>query len=473
MKLVFFIAFVLLFPLNVSKTLGLDTVSEEEWMGIYSGDNKVGYSHTYIKPEGKRLEVFEETSLRMTVLGTDQDVKVKSNYVLSGYRLQAFDFSMNAGSVDLNATGKREGNGLKIRVSSVSGTNDISFPLESEPLVSPLLYRWLSERNPRVGKTYEVTLFDPTSVLTGASASSLKATLSVEVEEKIKIPLGVFKTYRVKMTFAGSQTTAWVTKKGETIKEISPPGLLAIRESKDRVLGETLASLDIIEKTAISSDVPLKNARGLKLLRVRVQGIGSTEGLDLGDNNRQFYKDGLIEVRVGDLSKVNSYSIPYSNEEYRSYIAPSGLIQSGNPKMIEKAKEIVEGERDSLKAARKINDWVYRNLEKAPTVSLPNALDVLETRKGDCNEHATLFAALSRSLGIPTKIVLGVVFLDGKFYYHAWDEVFVGSWIAVDPTFGQFPADASHVKFIEGDLSKSIEIIRLVGNIKLEIKEAS
>jgi transglutaminase-like putative cysteine protease len=133
----------------------------------------------------------------------------------------------------------------------------------------------------------------------------------------------------------------------------------------------------------------------------------------------------------------------------------------------------VEEERDSIGVVRKISDWVYNNVEKAATLSIPNALDVLETRKGDCNEHSTLFAALARAAGIPTKIVLGVVFLEEKFYYHAWDEVFVGSWIAVDPTLGQVPADASHIKFIEGDLSKTFEIIKVVGNIKLEIKDAS
>jgi transglutaminase-like putative cysteine protease len=206
---------------------------------------------------------------------------------------------------------------------------------------------------------------------------------------------------------------------------------------------------------------------------VKVDGIESTEGLNLGDNNRQFYKDGLIEVRVGDLSRVSSYSIPYSGEEYKSYLKPSSLIQSENQEIIERTKEIVKGEKDSIRVVRKINDWVYNNLEKVATLSIPNALDVLETRKGDCNEHSTLFAALARAAGIPTKIVLGVVFLEEKFYYHAWDEVFVGSWIAVDPTLGQVPADASHIKFIEGDLSKTFEIIKVVGNIKLEIKDAS
>ncbi len=473
MRLFFFLVVISLFFLNTSRVIALEISSEEEWMGIYSGDEKIGYSHTIIKHEKKETEFVEESRLRMTILGTDQDVKLQSNYLLKDYKLQAFEFSMNAGPVELKAKGRREGKELKIVMSSVSGKTDISFSLEGEPLVSPALFKWLIEQQPKIGDSYEVTLFDPASILMGVNAEGLKATVSVEKEEQISIPLGNFKTYRVKTFFTGSKVTSWITEKGEVIKEVSPPGLIALRETKERVFGESLASLDIVEKTAISSNVLLDNARSLKLLRVKVGGIESTEGLNLEDNNRQFYKDGLIEVRVGDVSRVNTYSIPYSGEEYKSYLKPSILIQSDNQKMIEKTMEIVEEKGDSLQVARRINDWVYNNLEKVPTVSIPNALDVLETRKGDCNEHATLFAALARAAGIPTKVVLGVVFLDDKFYYHAWDEVFVGSWIAVDPTFGQVPADASHIKFIEGDVNKSSEIIKLVGNIKLEIKDAS
>jgi hypothetical protein len=467
MRLVYLL--VLLLSVIASTTFGSDITSDEEWMGIYSGNDKIGYSHTIIKTDEGKLGIIEETNLRMTILGTNQDVRVNSNYILDGYKLQAFDFSMNAGSVDLRAEGKREGKELKIEMFSVSGKTDISFPLAGEPLVPPILFKWLSRQKPKVGKSYEVTLFDPTPILTGAE--NLKATLSIEGEEQIRVPIGDFKTYRVKMVFMGSQSTTWITEEGKIIKEVSPPGLIAVREAKENILGEDLKSLDIIERTAISSNVSLDNARALKLLRVKIDGI-DTKGFDLQDNNRQFFEDGMVEVRQNDLSRVNSYAIPYSGEEYKSYTKSSSLIQSDDPKVAEKSREILKGEKNSLQAAKEINSWVYKNLEKIPTVSLPNALDVLKTRKGDCNEHATLFAALSRAAGIPTKIVLGVVHLDGKFYYHAWNEVFVGSWVALDPTFGQFPADASHIKFVEGDLSRSPEIIRLVGKIKLEIRDA-
>ena len=83
--------------------------------------------------------------------------------------------------------------------------------------------------------------------------------------------------------------------------------------------------------------------------------------------------------------------------------------------------------------------------------SIPNALQVLETRAGDCNEHAVLFAALARAVGLPARVVAGVVYADGAFLYHAWDEVWLGSgWLSVDPTFDQMPVDATHVKLVEG-----------------------
>ena len=84
---------------------------------------------------------------------------------------------------------------------------------------------------------------------------------------------------------------------------------------------------------------------------------------------------------------------------------------------------------------------------------------------------------LARAAGIPSRIAAGIVFSDragpiGGFYYHAWPEVQLGGpseWIPVDPTFGQFPADATHIKLAEGDLDQQVEIMGYVGRIKLKL----
>ena len=128
-------------------------------------------------------------------------------------------------------------------------------------------------------------------------------------------------------------------------------------------------------------------------------------------------------------------------------------------------------EKDEAKA-RQILNWVYDSLDKRATVSVPNALDTLKAKAGDCNEHAVLFAALARSAGIPAKVSVGLVYTRGRFYYHAWNEVFIGEWTALDTLMGQMPADVTHIKFVEGDLDRQAEMVRVIGQVKLTILEA-
>jgi len=80
-----------------------------------------------------------------------------------------------------------------------------------------------------------------------------------------------------------------------------------------------------------------------------------------------------------------------------------------------------------------------------------------------------LFSA--RAAGLPARVVAGVVYLDGAFYYHAWSEVWLGRWIAADPVFHQFPADATHIKFVEGGPEEHLALLKIIGKIGMEIVE--
>ncbi|MDA2921327.1 transglutaminase-like domain-containing protein, partial [Desulfobacterota bacterium AH_259_B03_O07] len=325
-------------------------------------------------------------------------VDVKSKYLLNGFILKSFEFMMNAGLVELKLIGQREGNNFRINMSSVSGTSEFTYPIEEEPVVSPILFKWLVEQNPNVGETYEVLLLDPVSIIFGVEPQKLKATLRVEGQEQVKIPLGNFMTYRIKMNYMDSESITWITHDGEIVKEVSPLGLVSYKENENGLGNQDLTGFDIIKKTAISSNAKLKNPRDLILMRIKIEGISKMKGLNVIDNNRQFIRDGIIEIKVSDLSSINPYEIPYKGDEYSSYTEQSNLIQSRNLAIQNQATDIIDNETNSVEAARKINDWVYNYLEKTPTVSIPNALDVLKTRKGDCNEHATLFAALLNSI---------------------------------------------------------------------------
>ena len=473
MKLFFLILLFLIFTIVPIRIYSIENGLEENWEGIYSGQERIGYSRILFKNIKGKYEVIEESALKMNALGKTQEIIIHSNYKLNGFLLQSFEYSMKAGMVDIKILGLREEGKLKIRMLSISGETNMSFPLDEEPIVSPMIYKWLVSQRPVIGGSYEKLLFDPASVITGMQPDSLKATLVLEGKETVAIPLGTFDTYRVKLKYLNSESTTWISDGGDVIKENTPLGLVSMKESSRGFLKYSLSSLDVVEKTAVSSNVRLENPRELKLLRLKIEGIESFDDLDIVDNNRQVLKDGILEVKVGSIPKDVAYEKLLLNQGVQQYVEPTSLIQSDDNVIKLTTKEILSDEKDPTLAVKIINDWVYSNLDKSPTVGIPNALDVLKTKTGDCNEHATLFAALARAAGIPTKVILGLVFLDDKFYYHAWNEVFLGKWVAIDPTLGQFPADASHVKFIEGNLDKSSEILRLVGKIKLEILEAS
>jgi len=125
-------------------------------------------------------------------------------------------------------------------------------------------------------------------------------------------------------------------------------------------------------------------------------------------------------------------------------------------------------------AAMRLAEVVDRRVEQAYGASQDRASDVLASGKGDCTEHAVLFVALARALDIPARGVHGLVYAryaDGKdaLYWHAWAEVLsAGEWIAVDPTFGQPVADATHVK-LGSELQD--DALGLLGPLKVEAVE--
>ncbi|MGH7927285.1 MAG: transglutaminase-like domain-containing protein, partial [Candidatus Binatia bacterium] len=176
-----------------------------------------------------------------------------------------------------------------------------------------------------------------------------------------------------------------------------------------------------------------------------------------------------LEIRREPIEALTSFSLPSVDHRLGSFLQPTAFLQSDNPAIRSLANEIIGAEKDARKAALRIKDWVYGNIAKTPTISIPSALEVLQTRKGDCNEHAVLFNALARAAGIPAKTVVGVVYMRGAFYYHAWAEVWLGDWVSLDPVLNQFPADVTHVKFLEGDIDRQLDILRLIGNLKIEV----
>jgi transglutaminase-like putative cysteine protease len=122
--------------------------------------------------------------------------------------------------------------------------------------------------------------------------------------------------------------------------------------------------------------------------------------------------------------------------------------------------------------AERLTRWLHDSLGKDITIGVPSAVQTLAARNGDCNEHTQLYLALARAAGIPARGAAGLARVGRKFYYHAWPEVYLGRWVAVDPTFGEFPADAGHLRFVTGGLGRQVELLRLIGTLGIDVVES-
>ena len=161
---------------------------------------------------------------------------------------------------------------------------------------------------------------------------------------------------------------------------------------------------------------------------------------------------------------------PWS-DDLRRYIESNSGIQAYD---IYGLTEIVgPGDPDGVKAD-KLVAWVYKNLEKRPVLSVPNALETMENRIGDCNEHAVLLTAFARAAGIPAEVEVGVVYMRGRFFYHAWNVLYLrdwGGWVTADAVLRQMPADVTHLRFVRGEADRQLDLVGLIGRLKLEILE--
>ena len=107
--------------------------------------------------------------------------------------------------------------------------------------------------------------------------------------------------------------------------------------------------------------------------------------------------------------------------------------------------------------ARALQDWFRVNFKYSLTVQPGHSNDAminfLSIRKGYCEQFSGTFAAMARSLGLPTRVVVGFtpgqLRADGLYHVanrnaHAWDEVWFDGygWVSFDPTPGRGPPGA-------------------------------
>ena len=441
------------------KSQSLPQEGRQRWMGIYLKGQKIGFTSSRFEKEIDGYAAYEEIKMKIMVLGIMQDIYSRTSVLLSpALKVRSFKFTLNAAQ-NIEVDGNIRDKTLILDITTANNKSRREIMLDEAPQMTLTIIPYLLQKGLKSGMKLRLPVFDPVTF------STQKMLIEIVGKEKINLNNSEIDAFRIKGDLNGLKLLMWIDKQGNELKEESPMGFTLIAEPMEKAMKipDIHSQVpDIITQTSVPFNLELPP--DVSYLKVRLKGI-DFGGLEL-NGGRQTLKGDILEIVKEDINAAQHVMLPISKME--QFLADSPFAQSKNPEIVNLANTIIGNEKNSLTAGRLLWAWVFKNIEKTPSITIPSAVDIFKTRKGDCNEHTVLYTALARAAGLPTKINVGLVYKDKRFYYHAWPEIFAGTWIAIDPTLGQFPADASHIRLISGDLDKQIILLKVINNISLE-----
>jgi hypothetical protein len=433
---------------------------EESFAGIYFQRERIGFVKNRLTESGSDEYILHQDAfLYLNILNESHPVDMRVRATLTrDMLLKDFVFHFTSPFYKMDAEGSVEGHVVKFSLTTGKETISDTIRLQKQPFLSTNRRSYLLKQGLQPGDKLKIPYFDPISL------SGKDTVMEYKGQKKVLVNKRIYNLHHFVETFSGIKINSWLDDEGKVVKEESPAGFVFIAEpefkAKDlKVKGKEILSSVSIPVSGGSLDLSSRTSIRYKLT------LPEETYFDL-DKDRQTLEGEILTLKLESLPGPNAAACDGFPEE----LASTPYIQTRNKRVTDLAQAETGEETNDLSRVKVLTEWVFENIEKRPVLGIPDALTTLNTKMGDCNEHAALFAALARNAGVPTRVASGVTFFEGAFYYHAWNEVCLdNNWYSVDTTKNQFPADLSHIKFVEGETDKQVRIAALLGKLKIEI----
>ena len=447
---------------------------QEDWMGTYFQGRKMGFTRVQTRWTPETIEVDSTVFFQIRSESVDQSTTIKQKTRLSSdFKLLGFSLLQEITGHRQQVEGRMEGNRLTYRVRSRGFDKEKTMDLPPDVLPSSTFLLNLMVNGLEVGQKGTLPLF--------LESFQMLVDLEYEVLRRENLEYGgkSVETFAIKQRFGGIETTMWVAEDGSVIKETTNQGFESFKESAEvaQKLDEPLTVSSLITMSLVKPSKPIERPGRVREIIFHLKPLRSSDLVP--QDHRQkilttetlangFYRTTLA-VKTEPEMITGSSNWPKESSLDPKYLEDSAEVQSRHPMIRALARELAGETQNVWQVALDINRWVHINLEKE-LVDTVTALDALHERRGECQSHTYLFTALARAVGIPTRIVNGLVYSKeyAGFLYHAWPEVYVGEWRALDPTFGQSVVDATHIKLTEGTKDGPFGLMEFVGKVEID-----
>jgi hypothetical protein len=441
----------------------------ERWFSINLSGERVGFAHLTISEADAGYRIDSEGSVKMRVMGFSREATSKESYLVGrDLAVRSFAAENRIDGSPMVIKGEVVPKGIRISVASGGTTKEHT--LKSKGAVFPPqalnIYPLLQGATP--GKTYKIAMLD----LESAKVKQIK----VEVIGAETLPPAGATVHLRNNLYPMVDNDIWVDLQGNTVKESVRDDLVVTQAENEASARAYLADMALsksdlaLDFSMVKITPPLSRPEQLKKLSVEISGIPRDFPLPQGTGQQAIpLPDGRVRFTM-----PNPLPGPLPVElTAPSDLEPAARIPSDSPEILSQANQILGNEKDPARVVRLLVDWVAREI-KGTVTDHQSPVETLKSRSGNCQSHARLYTALAREAGVPTRFVSGLVYSPaGGFLYHSWAESFLnGVWIPVDPTFGEVPANVTHIKLVQGDSPDEMGLLAgVIGRIQAKVVE--
>lgn len=468
---------------------GTSVQREETWQVIYLNGQRVGYARllTDPRPRGEQTIIHTSAETHMTIKRFGQTLRMStlltSEETTEGDLLR-FSFEMkNPPAQSAITEGEVTGKELQLQT-LINGRQEKQTIPWTPGVKSPAYQDRLLRQNPLpsgASKTFEAFLpeFNKTAkiTVTAGKAETIKL-LDGSQAELLHIKVS-------NSLLPGLITEAWINAQGETLKSSTNmlgTEMVTYTVSRDEALKSiSVAELDLGISTLVKVR-PIPNPYQTKKAVYRITLADDNPAKVLPGGDTQVVKPGEVE-HVAEVT-VTALPVPQTARLLpvgEEFTRPTSYLQSDDEKVKEHARLAKGDLTDPAQIARAMEKYVRDKLtNKNFSTALASAAEVARNLEGDCTEHACLLAAMLRAEKIPSRVAVGLIYVEGPsaFGGHMWTEAFLdGKWIPLDATLGRGGVGATHLKLGDATfaddsaapLSAFASLLTVIGKLQIEV----
>lgn len=447
----------------------------EYWTGIVFNGARIGFTHLRLTPAADapgQYDIHQQAVFVLRFLGLSQRFEFTGvDRVREDLTLVSFDYDYDLDGRALRVSGRVDAGQLRARIGARDNVTEQQLPVAGPLYPTAVLPLYPAYAGLVPGRRYAYMVYDGQTQQIGA--------VRQEITGYERSSLFQGPAYKVVTGLHGHSTTTWLAADARPVFELALNGVLISAleteaEAKRYLVQASLNKQDaMLNFSLVPVTARLPDARATRLLDLELTGL-TPQQLPAPDARQQCAPQGKA-LRCRVIRIAPPAGVPLSAGDMaatETYRRSSLTVPAGHPRIQAQARDIAGGEREPLAVIARLLDWLRANIRQEPVDNF-SALDVLSGGRAECQGHSYLYTAFARALGIPTRVVNGMVYSPqhGGFLYHTWTESAVnGQWIAVDPTFGQIGVDATHIKLVEGESAGDLlPLVEIVGRVQARV----